>query len=200
MTPPAGVIVLCGGAGRRAGGRDKPLIELDGKPLIAHLQRRLDRIGPLLVSANRNLDRYARYGQVVPDRLEGHQGPLAGIAACLPHAPGDAAFICPGDCPLVGATLARRLLDALAAAPLDTGAVCAHDGVRRQPLHLAVRKNQTASLEAYLAEGGRSVLGWLDEVRALEVPCADLASAFLDVDDEPDLDRLLHHLRTGDAG
>jgi len=200
VTRRAGVIILCGGAGRRSGGRDKPLIELDGEPLVAHLQRRLSRIGPLLISANRNVDRYGRFGQVVPDRLGGRQGPLAGIAACLPYVAADFAFVCPGDCPLVCSTLAHRLLDALAAAPPETGAACAHDGARRQPLHLAVRRNQAASLDAYLASGGRSVLGWLDRIGVVDVPCADLADAFRDLDEPADLDRLAGRLGADDSG
>lgn len=199
MTQPASVVILCGGAGRRVGGQDKPLIELSGEPLIAHLRRRLDGIGPLLISANRNADLYASYGRVVPDRLDDHQGPLAGIAACLPLIAGEFAFVCPGDCPLVSAALAHRLLAALAAAPTDVGAVCAHDGTRRQPLHLAVRKDQRTSLEAYLAEGGRSVLGWLDQVGAVDVPCGDLADAFQDLDKAADLDRLARRLGAGNS-
>jgi molybdopterin-guanine dinucleotide biosynthesis protein A len=199
VTEPASVIVLCGGAGRRAGGQDKPLIELSGEPLIAHLRRRLGGIGPLLISANRNADRYADYGRVVPDQLDGHQGPLAGIAACLPLVAGDFAFVCPGDCPLASAALAHRLLEALAAAQPNVGAAAAHDGERRQPLHLAVRKNQTASLESYLAAGGRSVHAWLDQVGTVDVPCGDLADAFQDLDDAADLDRLARRLGAGDS-
>jgi len=147
-------------------------------------------VGPLLISANRNLAEYGRYGSTVVDRPAGFQGPLAGIAAGLSAMSSETAFVCPGDCPLTDATLARRLLGALHAAPATVDVVCAHDGARRQPLHLALRAHAARTLDEYLAEGRRSVHGWLTEVGAEDVGCADLADAFRDVDSVDDLRRL----------
>ena len=38
--PPCSILLLAGGRGQRMGGRDKGLIEWQGEPLIAHLQRK----------------------------------------------------------------------------------------------------------------------------------------------------------------
>jgi molybdopterin-guanine dinucleotide biosynthesis protein A len=48
-------IVLAGGQGRRMGGVDKGLVELDGKPLVAHALARLaPQVGAILINANQN--------------------------------------------------------------------------------------------------------------------------------------------------
>ena len=63
-------IVLAGGQGRRMGGVDKGLVELDGQPMVAHVLARLaPQVGDVLINANQNLERYAAFGYpVVPRR------------------------------------------------------------------------------------------------------------------------------------
>jgi molybdopterin-guanine dinucleotide biosynthesis protein A len=177
------VIVLCGGAGSRAGGVEKALLDLGGEPIIARIAAALAP-WPLLVSANRALDRYAAYGCAVRDGA--FEGPLAGLLATLSQVDTETVFVCPGDCPGVSRELAERLL-----APLERGATasCAHDGTRLQPLHLALRSEVQASLADYLATGARSVHGWLTELSPVAVDCADLPLAFDDIDEAGDLAR-----------
>ena len=84
------LIILAGGQGQRMGGADKGLVEVDGKPLVAHL---LDNLLPrptrIVISANRNADRYQAWAdQVVADRRDGFLGPLAGLEAALGEAHG----------------------------------------------------------------------------------------------------------------
>ena len=56
-------LVLAGGQGRRMGGIDKGLQELEGRPLAQWVLDRLSpQVGSVLISANRNLDRYAELG------------------------------------------------------------------------------------------------------------------------------------------
>ena len=64
-------LVLAGGMGRRVGGRDKGLLNYGGSTLVDHV---IDRLSPqvarLVISANRNLNRYASFGHpVVSDDL-----------------------------------------------------------------------------------------------------------------------------------
>ena len=66
--------------------------------------------------------------------------------------------------------------------------VVAHDGERRQQLHLMIRGSCAASIRAYLDGGGRSVHGWLDQQRVSEVAMPDLAASFRDLDAPGDLD------------
>ena len=84
MTPHAypvddiALAVLAGGQGRRMGGEDKGLVEIAGRPMVAHVLDRLrPQAGVLLVNANRNRERYAEITgcRVVADREDGFAGP-----------------------------------------------------------------------------------------------------------------------------
>lgn len=190
MSINAAVIVLCGGAGRRLGGVDKPLLEIQGIPIIAQIQQNLAALGPVHISANRNRELYQRYGQVTADDLQSFQGPLAGIAASIGACQPGYVFICPGDCPGVSVALARRLLTTLVSADgesEDFQVACAHDGERLQYLHLALHTDMLSNLEDYLQAGGRSVRGWLAQINVIAVDCQDLKAAFADIDTLPEL-------------
>ena len=75
--------LLAGGRGSRLGGVDKAWLERDGVPQVLRFARRFPgETGPLLVSANAGLQRYADAGlAVVTDRMPEGSGPLAGIHA-----------------------------------------------------------------------------------------------------------------------
>lgn len=76
-------VLLAGGQARRMGGGDKCLVELGGKPLLAHAIERLrPQVDILLLNANGDPARFAKFGlPVVADSVEGFAGPLAGILA-----------------------------------------------------------------------------------------------------------------------
>src|SRR5258708_39599236 len=78
-------LVLAGGQGSRMDGEDKGLVLLDGQPMIERVIARLrPQVGEVIISANRNRERYATLGyRVVPDLLANYQGPLAGMASGL---------------------------------------------------------------------------------------------------------------------
>lgn len=175
-------IVLAGGAGIRAGGRDKGLLAWHGKPLIEHALEGLARAGvtEIIISANRNLDRYAHYGhRVVSDAVPGHAGPLAGIAAGLSAARTQRVLTIPVDAPVWPATLA----DGLAAA-LDAGsALCAvaHDGAARQPLFALYARACASAANAALARGEGAVWRFQDGIGAVEVRFDRAGDAFANI-------------------
>ena len=74
--------ILAGGRATRLGGRDKAWLERDGIAQVVRLARRFGaETGALLVSANRELPRYALAGiNAVPDRIQ-DAGPLGGLDA-----------------------------------------------------------------------------------------------------------------------
>jgi molybdopterin-guanine dinucleotide biosynthesis protein A len=76
-------VLLAGGRSERMGGADKSLIDLGGKPLIAHAAGRLrPQVDRLVVNANGDAARFAFLELlVVPDADGGYSGPLAGILA-----------------------------------------------------------------------------------------------------------------------
>jgi molybdenum cofactor guanylyltransferase len=78
-------IILAGGLARRMGGGDKPLREIGGRPILAHVIERLQpQCACLVLNANGDPARFARFGlPVVADDVPDFAGPLAGILAGL---------------------------------------------------------------------------------------------------------------------
>lgn len=70
------------------GGGDKGLLELGGRPMLAHVIERLSaQAGSLVLNANGDPSRFASFGlPVVADDVEGFAGPLAGVLAGLDFA------------------------------------------------------------------------------------------------------------------
>ena len=180
-------IILCGGQGRRMGGSDKPLMLHEGRRLIEHIA---DIVAPLcgevLISANRNEDTYRTFGEVIADR-QPDRGPLEGMAACLHRAQTPWAFVCPGDAPGLSTDVVRRLYQTTINKSVKV--TVAHDGSRRQHLHLLLATELADAIDDYLGSGGRSVHGWLDSREAAEVNMADLSGNFVDLDQPGDLDK-----------
>jgi molybdopterin-guanine dinucleotide biosynthesis protein A len=80
--PPRAVgVLLAGGQARRMGGGDKCLRHLANRPILAHVIERLrPQVDALVLNANGDPDRFAEFGPpVVPDVIDGHAGPLAGV-------------------------------------------------------------------------------------------------------------------------
>ena len=114
--PPTLGVVLAGGLARRMGGIDKPLLHLDGHPLLEHVMRRLaPQCDSLILNANGNPSRFDGMGlPVVADSIGDHPGPLAGILAALEwaaaHRPDiEWAVSVPGDTPFIPEDLVSRL-------------------------------------------------------------------------------------------
>lgn len=179
-------LILCGGAGSRLGGRDKPLEVLDGSPLVAHVRERLlPQVGRIVISCNRNCETYRRWGDTTVADERRDQGPLAGILAGLNVARTEYLFVCPGDAPFLSVTLAQRLTAALSRDHVELAVP--HDGARRQHLFLSMRRSLAPALHDYLASGGRSVHGFIESRRHIVVDCSDAVGAFVNVNSRADL-------------
>ncbi|MBF0269006.1 MAG: molybdenum cofactor guanylyltransferase MobA [Alphaproteobacteria bacterium] len=130
-------LILAGGQAKRMGGADKALIDLAGKPLIAHVILRLQesQAGRLAISANGDPARFADFGlPVLPDLVPGFPGPLAGILAGMDwarsHFPdGQWLLTVPCDAPFIPLDLAERLLSAVqnGGAELAQASSCGRD-------------------------------------------------------------------------
>ena len=114
-----GALILAGGEGRRMGYRNKGLLQFRGRPMVAHV---LEAVRPhtsyVAVSANHDIGQYQALGLPVfqDDPRYRVKGPLAGIAAAVPHFPAglDAVLVVPCDLPLLPAGLVPSLAKALA--------------------------------------------------------------------------------------
>lgn len=151
-------LILAGGRGSRMGGLDKGLVEYKGRALIDHVIARIaPQVDELFISANRNLDDYARRGyRVIADTLPDFQGPLAGVLAGLQVAGHEWMLVVPCDMPHLPHDLAARLQ----ASRAGQAVVIADDGERTHPAVMLMRTDLTEALVAYLASGRRSVHGF----------------------------------------
>ena len=156
--------ILAGGAGSRLDGRDKGLQPLAGQPLAAHAIAALrGQADSLLICANRNIERYAEFARVCPDRSAGFAGPLAAIAAALAICETQWLLTVPVDCPQPPTDLARRLHAYVGDAPASVAR-----GVRREPLFALYRRELAADATAAL-ERDEPVWRWQDRIGAIEV-------------------------------
>lgn len=189
-------VILAAGASRRYG-RDKLVVELDGKPLLQHVIDAANASGAadVIIVVGHEADavlaavRPGRGRAVTnPDHADGQSTSLrAGIRAATGA---DAAVILLGDQPRVTA----RLIDALIARAGDASVaavISSWDGRRSPPTLL--RRELWPALEGTAGDvGAREILAGRDDVAVLEVT-TDLGS--LD-----DVDRPSDHARIEKAG
>jgi molybdenum cofactor guanylyltransferase len=158
-------LILAGGLARRMGGGDKALIRIGDKTI---LERAIATLAPqcagLLLNANGELARFARFGlPVARDEVESFAGPLAGILAGLDWVARNAPSIAcvasaPGDCPFLPPDLVARLDAARTASGLALA--CARSGDRTHPVvglwPVALRED----LRRALGAGMRKIDAW----------------------------------------
>ncbi|MDX1705900.1 molybdenum cofactor guanylyltransferase [Pseudidiomarina sp.] len=106
-------VILAGGQSRRMG-RDKALLPLAGRTLLEHMQLLLRQAGVADILISRNQPGF------ITDSYPG-KGPLAGLAAVLPHCTTPQMLVVPVDMPLLQPGLLRHLLTT-ASAGESTGA------------------------------------------------------------------------------
>ena len=180
-------VVFAGGQGRRMGGVDKGLVELDSRALVAHVIERLaPQVGELVINANQNRDRYAAFGYpVVADVIPDFAGPLAGLHAAMAAATTPYVVTSPCDSPFLPADLVARLALALAATPLDLAVARTFD--QPHPVFSLVRTDVRPHLEAFLRGGGRKIDAWYATLRVADVRFDDEADAFRNINTAAEL-------------
>jgi molybdopterin-guanine dinucleotide biosynthesis protein A len=181
-------LILAGGQGMRMGQIDKGLVTLRGYPLVMHVLARLaPQVGPIIISANQNAAVYADLGHaVVPDRLGGFAGPLAGLEAGLLACRTPYLLTVPCDAPFLPRTLAQTLAAGLENAAADVAVAWAEG--RAQPVFALMRSSLAAHLSAFLAAGGRKVDAWQATLRSVAVSCEDETGAFRNLNTRADVD------------
>lgn len=181
-------IVLAGGQSRRMGGGDKGLLDLGGRPVIAHVIARLGCARA--ISANGDPGRFAAFGlPVLPDSLPGWPGPLAGVLAGMDWAVAQGIsriVTAAADTPFFPADLATRL--AAVEAPV---VMAAHGG--DHPAFAAWDVDLCDDLRAALAGGTRRMRDWMDAHGALRVEFAG-SDPFFNINTPAELETARHRL------
>ena len=176
------------------GGLDKPLLDLNGHPLLARVIAALrPQVTVIAISANGDPARFAPFGlPVLRDELAG-QGPLAGVAAGLDWAAGlgaDALLTVPGDTPFIPTELA---------AALHPPPACAVSAGRVHHLVALWPVTSRPLLQAILTTpGSRAVARASDQIgmRRVEFPAAP-CDPFFNVNTPADLARARRRAREG---
>lgn len=178
------------------GGADKALLTLDGKTLIA---RAVSRVAPqvddLTINANGDPSRFAALRcDILPDRIGGFQGPLAGILAGLewlretrPNARWLASFAC--DCPFFPLDLVARLI--AAAESQNVPVALAESGGRHHPVFAVWRSDLPADSPSILRDGAsRKMDDFIARFPSARVAfAADPVDPFFNINTEDDLAR-----------
>ena len=182
-------VVLAGGMGRRMGGVDKGLQPMRGRPMAAWVVERLQpQVGPLIINANQNLDRYAEFGcPVVPDQIPDFAGPLAGLHAALSAARTPLVVTAPCDSPFLPEDLVFRLFSALTAAGAELAVARTFD--QPHPVFCLCRREVLPHLTDFLESGGRKIDRWYATLKIVEVAFDEVADAFENINTRDELSR-----------
>ncbi|MCY4023998.1 MAG: molybdenum cofactor guanylyltransferase [Anaerolineaceae bacterium] len=159
---PFTVAINAGGQSRRMG-RDKALVQLDGRPMLEHVIERVSGLGQaqtLLVSNDH--EAHARFGlPMVRDSLP-DGGSLGGIYTALMHSHYGHTLVVACDMPFLSPTLLRYML-ALCEGGYDV-IVPRVDGFP-QGLHAVYSQACIAPVRAQIEAGRLKVIGFYDQVR-----------------------------------
>lgn len=176
---------------------DKGLQLFRGTPLVLHVLKALSaQTATIFINANQNLDIYRSFGTpVLPDRLPGFAGPLAGIESGMLQCLTPYLLCAPCDSPLLPAELASRLSTALISEGSDIAVAATlekKDGQhirQNHPVFALMKTSLLPELSAYLASGGRKMQNWHAHLKRSEVLFEDNA-AFQNMNTLEELRRL----------
>ena len=156
------MVILAGGQGQRMNGRDKGWLDYQGQSLINRVvdQLKTQFNGPLVISANRNLDSYARFDlpvltdPIIDQQLE-YGGPLVGIQQALACGMAKRWLSWPVDAPHIPPDYVSSM------SQIQAELAVAMNGEQLQYTQLLVDSNQLPSLNKYLNSHQRSIKGFL---------------------------------------
>ena len=144
---PLGGIVLAGGKSSRMG-RDKALLEFDGRPLVEIAVAKMAAVcGRVWISGPAGL---GAYGEVIADEVAGC-GPLAGVCAGLSVSSFEWNLVMAVDLPLMTAEFLRELGERALVSAAD--AVVPVVGGREEPLVAAYRRGLVTGMRRELDAG-----------------------------------------------
>lgn len=186
--------ILAGGRATRMGGVDKGLVELGGRAMVEYVLAALrGQTSQVVINANRNVERYRRYGvAVVGDRAAGFLGPLAGISSMLEVAGTEWLLTAPCDSPQVPVDLGPRLWQAL---QRDGAQIAVADsGEHLEPVFALLPCALRPSLDAYLASGERRIRVWYQQQGMATADFSDCPEMFANINTLAERDALAKRL------
>ncbi len=178
-------LILAGGQAKRMNGQDKGLILFRNKPLISYVVNIISKnVASILVSANRNIDLYQEFGEVVTDNLSDFQGPLAGISAALNKVKTKYLLIVPCDGPYINSLPSDRLVKEMA--KNNTLMCVAAENGYLHPTFALINASVAPVLNQYLEDGNRKLGKFFKDNGATEVDFSDQPKIFINLNSPED--------------
>ena len=187
-------VLLAGGRARRMGGGDKCLHPLGDRTVLQHvIDRALPQVSALVLNANGDAARFARFGlPVAGDVIEGFAGPLAGILTGLEWMR-EHASECPWlvsfatDAPFFPTDMVARMVAAVKEEGADMA--CAASNGRSHPVFGLWPASVAGDLRhALFVEGIHKIDTWTARYRLATVAFpADTHDPFLNINRPEDL-------------
>ena len=183
---PVSCIILSGGEGKRFNREDKGLVMFNNKSFIEHIIERINpQVDDVVISANRHVDKYKTFAEkVVEDITNDFQGPLAGVAACIPECKHEWILVIPCDIPLLPDDLVEKLT-----AKNNNKLIVAKAHEQRQLvflMHASLKEN----LDEFLHQGHHKAMSWIELQNPTVVMFEGEAGAFLNINTPEELEQL----------
>ncbi len=150
----SGGIVLAGGAGSRIGG-SKPLVQLNGTPLITIAIDSLSRVTNRVIAVAATREQIGLPDVIVIEDLWSGYGPVGGIVTGLLALGPGSYLVLACDMPFVQLSVLELLIENATKHPEAHAVVPVISGMP-EPLCAIYRHSAAAVLQTFMEEGGRS--------------------------------------------
>lgn len=187
ITPCSGII-LAGGLSSRFGGRDKALIEWNGRTLLDYIRQAFGDLFQEIILVTNSPGRFAGWDMTLVTDLFAERSSLTGIHAGLFYAKHPRAFVTACDTPLLQTALIRLLLEA---ARDDTDVVIPQTEKGLEPLCAVYSQRCLLPISHRLRQNDFRIRSFFRQVRVQHVPETHLRQS------DPDL-RSFYNINTSD--
>jgi molybdenum cofactor guanylyltransferase len=186
--PPCSGIILAGGLSSRFGGRNKALIEWNGRPLLDYIRRAFGDLFQEIILVTNAPVNFAAWDMTLVRDLFSERSSLTGIHAGLFYAKHPLAFVTACDTPLLQPALIRMLLET---AGDETDVVIPQTENGLEPLCAVYSRRCLHAISHRLRQGDFRIRSFFRKARVQHVPEKRLRQA------DPDL-RSFYNINTSD--
>jgi molybdenum cofactor guanylyltransferase len=186
--PPCSGIILAGGLSSRFGGRNKALVEWNGRPLLDHIRQAFGDLFQEIILVTNTPGDFAAWDMTLVTDLFAERSSLTGIHAGLFYAKHPLAFVTACDTPLLQPALIRMLLET---AGDDTDVVIPQTENGLEPLCALYSQRCLHPISHRIRQGDFRIRSFFRKARVQHVPEKRLRQA------DPDL-RSFYNINTSD--
>jgi molybdopterin-guanine dinucleotide biosynthesis protein A len=186
--PPCSGIILAGGLSSRFGGRNKALIEWNGRPLLDYIRQAFGDLFQEIILVTNAPGDFAVWDMTLVTDLFAERSSLTGIHAGLFYAKHPLAFVTACDTPLLQPALIRMLLET---ASEDTDVVIPQTENGLEPLCAVYSQRCLHPIRHRLRQGDFRIRSFFRKARVQHVPEIRLRQP------DPDL-RSFYNINTSD--